>query len=221
MLYVNNPDNYAPMAVKLGFKSEQLRECRSESEQITRAWTTLLKPFAKNGGGGGSTIARGDEDNPRGGSTQTVSMSNFTRYNHRNNLFSIEVPRQWKGQDTSQNGITNLVWVDPTGNAFVHVNIGASSGSNFQRYGSSFVERVFGSLNGFSIGEPVSTGNNSYRITWSYIDTSGSTRTRLVGNSFFSREGSNISAFTSVVPENQFDDLRSGLDRILNSFVVR
>jgi hypothetical protein len=47
MLYIKNPDQYAGLVSKLGFKPDRLRSCRSESMQITQAWNTLLKPHFK------------------------------------------------------------------------------------------------------------------------------------------------------------------------------
>jgi hypothetical protein len=47
MLYVKDPDQYAGLVSKYGFTPSRLRICRSELNQITKSWNTLLKPYAK------------------------------------------------------------------------------------------------------------------------------------------------------------------------------
>jgi hypothetical protein len=153
--------------------------------------------------------------------TKTVGFSNLKTYKHRNNIFSIKVPKNWTKTDTSTSKVINLVWVDPTENAFVHVNIVSDMSGDTGEYGSNFVTGVFGSLNGFSLDELVSTGNGSHRVAWSYYDDSTNGKVKLIGNSFVKKYGGRTAIFTSVVPDDQFDDLRLGLDGILNSLTVR
>jgi hypothetical protein len=117
-----------------------------------------------------------------------------------------------------------VIWTDPTGNAFIHVNINPDRGNNaditndqMSSQLASFIKRVFGDLNEFSMEKSVIQRDNSIRITWSYADETNG-RVILVGNSFIGQDDSKTGIFTIVVPNDQFNSLQKSLNQIINSF---
>jgi Putative metallopeptidase len=46
-LYIQDPDTYASAVTKLGYSSNRLRECRSDSQRISRSFGVMLKPYLK------------------------------------------------------------------------------------------------------------------------------------------------------------------------------
>jgi hypothetical protein len=67
---------------------------------------------------------------------------------------------------------------------------------------------------------PVTQPDGSVRIVWSFVETVGSRKARILGNSFIEPKGDKVSVLNIGVLEPQFDKLQDPLSKVVNSYKV-
>ncbi|NJK36128.1 MAG: protein kinase [Oscillatoriales cyanobacterium SM2_2_1] len=153
-----------------------------------------------------------------------VEIAAYDQFQHSSGLFRLDVPMGWKLNDTTKPGEVIHIWLDPTSNALVGVDIfEAAEGTTDEKMVAnleSFLRKTFGSNEGFYIESPVRQKDGSFLIVWGYTVRVEQARGRLLGNSFVERKGSKIAVLTTGVLSDQFPRLRQEYNRIINSFKV-
>jgi serine/threonine protein kinase len=147
-----------------------------------------------------------------------VQIKALELYIHPSGIYSMQIPKDWKLTDSSQEGIVNQIWLDSSENALVGVQIFADPGNIPQEILSNFVQGVFGSFPDFSAGTPVNHGDGSTSITWEYTTTSEGITGRVRGDTYITKYPNRIVLRTVGVLADQFDSLEPAFTEILQSF---
>lgn len=167
----------------------------------------------------------GDTGSSTNGELAAVEIGDLETYAHPSGVFSIDVPANWTLQDNSKPDELILVWTDPTRNGGVIVDIfeddSPYSAEQLTDLLNSFLENSFGSQDDFSADEPVTQSDDSILIAWSYTaQADNDVQAELLGNSFVEQRGNKVSILTTLVPRDQFEDLREETDGIINTYRI-
>lgn len=167
---------------------------------------------------------------PTAASTQSgqlalVDIGPLETYRHASGVFRIDVPNNWTLQDNSSSDELLLIWTDPTGNGAILVNIFEDSrsftDSQLVDLLNTFLEDRFGNQPDFLYEDPRPQNDGSQLVVWSYTATAGNNiQATLLGNSFVEQRGNKISILTTLVPDEQFETLRSQTDEIINTYSI-
>jgi hypothetical protein len=161
--------------------------------------------------------------------TQSIAVTGFRTYRHKNNLFSVSMPSGWKKTDTSKPDEVIVTWEDQTGNAVVSIDIFDNTpDSDIQNNPDSlgkFLTKTVNdiykkSLKNVVVGEPVDLENGVVRLSWTYESEIGNQNIPMSGTSFIRLDRNRISIFTDIIPTEQFERLKPALDKIVQSFKV-
>lgn len=153
-----------------------------------------------------------------------VKAENPQPFTYKNGLFEIEVPTGWTLTDNSKSGEVIALWFDPTRNALISVNI-FNAGDNLAadkapEFLQTFLRNSFGSKPGFYIENPIVQSDGSTLIVWGYLETIQGATDRIQGNSYIQKVGDKASLLTIGVLDQQFEDLREPMTRVINSYKV-
>jgi hypothetical protein len=160
------------------------------------------------------------------GALQEVQIGELQNYSHPSGVFSIDLPANWQLSDSSSADQIIQIWTDPTGNAFVSVNIFESesqAGSEeLATFLDDYLRETFGDQERFLIEAPVTLDDGSVLIVWGYEAATpvGNVRANLTGNSFIEQRGTKISILTLLLPQAQFDALIDQTNAIINSYRI-
>ncbi len=154
-----------------------------------------------------------------------VDIGPLKTYRHASGVFRIDVPNNWTLQDNSSPDELLLIWTDPTGNGAILVNIFEDSrsftDSQLVNLLNTFLEDRFGNQPDFFYEDPRPQNDGSQLVVWSYIATvDNNIKATMLGNSFVEQRGNKISILTTLVPDEQFDTLRSQTDNIINTYAI-
>lgn len=154
-----------------------------------------------------------------------VDIGPLKTYRHASGVFRIDVPNNWTLQDNSSPDELLLIWTDPTGNGAILVNIFENSrsftDSQLVDLLNTFLEDRFGNQPDFLYEDPRPQNDGSQLVVWSYTATvDNNIKATMLGNSFVEQRGNKISILTTLVPEEQFDTLRSQTDNIINTYAI-
>jgi hypothetical protein len=161
--------------------------------------------------------------------TQIVKVGDFKTYTHKNNLFSVSMPVSWSKTDTSKPDEAIVTWEDKTGNAVVSIDIfDNTTDSGIQNNPESlgkFMTKTINdiykkSLKNVTLNKPDDLGNGIVRLSWAYESESNGQSVPMSGTSFIRLDRNRISIFTDIIPTEQFEQLRSALDTMVQSFTV-
>jgi serine/threonine protein kinase len=152
-----------------------------------------------------------------------VKAENPQAYTYKNGLFEIDIPTGWALTDNSKAGEVIALWFDPTRNALISVNI--FNGNNLEasqapQFLQTFLRNAFGSKPGFYMENPIVQSDGSTLIVWGYLETIQGATDRIQGNSYIQKIGDKASLLTIGVLDNQFDELREPMTRVINSYKV-
>ncbi|OAN46283.1 hypothetical protein A6A03_12960 [Chloroflexus islandicus] len=159
------------------------------------------------------------------GQLALVDIGPLATYRHASGVFRIDVPNNWTLQDNSSPDELLLIWTDPTGNGAILVNIFEDSrsftDSQLVDLLNTFLEDRFGNQPDFLYEDPRPQNDGSQLVVWSYTATAGNNiKATMLGNSFVEQRGNKISILTTLVPDEQFDTLRSQTDKIINTYAI-
>jgi hypothetical protein len=161
--------------------------------------------------------------------TQIVKVGDFKTYTHKSNLFSVSMPSSWNKTDTSKSDEAIVTWEDKTGNAVVSIDIfDNTTDSGIQnnpeslgRFMTKTINDIYKkSLKNVTVNQPDDLGNGVVRISWAYESESNGQSVPMSGTSFIRLDRNRISIFTDIIPTEQFEQLRSALDTMVQSFTV-
>src|SRR5262249_23731630 len=135
-------------------------------DQLHEALDNMLGSYTVDSsvalGGGAST--------PTG--TREVEVGDLETYTYDTGLFSIDIPNNWKLDDKSKPGRAILLWLDPTGNALVGVDLSKQTkkqtSDQLTTSLQTYLKNTFGSYDNFNIEEPTPQDDGSVLIVWSY-----------------------------------------------------
>jgi len=154
-----------------------------------------------------------------------VEIGDLETYTYATGLFSIDVPKTWSLQDNSKAGEAILLWMDPSENGLLVVDILESqeekSTDEMVAFLQDFLNKSFKSEYDFSMNDPKEQSDGSQLIVWSYTaSAAGGAKVKLLGNSFIEQRGDKLSILTTAVPDEQFDALNADTDTIINSYTI-
>lgn len=151
--------------------------------------------------------------------TLPVVIGTLRTYFHRN-VFSIKVPSGWNRKDNSHDREAILVWIDPTVNGFVLVDVFDSpqrlSTTDQIALLENFLRSTLGKFPEFT-QEGRSYGEGAL-VTWSYMNDDPSVK--IVGRSYMKQTRRRVSIVTYGIPEEQFSALEPSLQTIVRSLRV-
>ncbi len=157
------------------------------------------------------------------GRTQIIDIGNTQEYIHRNNLFSIDIPSQWKIKENKKDNEVVVVWTDKTENTFVIVDIANLQPKLNQQQLTEGLQNglriSFAKQPGFKMEVPT-TNNGRVQIPWSYNVSVTGFSGRMFGYSFIEQEGDKVTIVSYALPEDQFDSLNNKLIEIVDSYEV-
>jgi len=168
-------------------------------------------------GDSGSTTA--------GGELAPVEINDLETYQHPSGVFQIDIPTNWTLQDNSKPDELILVWTDPSRNGGVIVDIFEDDSTytpeQLTDLLTRFLENSFGSQPDFQTNDPTTQADDSILISWSYTaKADNDIDAPLQGNSFIEQRGNKVSILTTLLPSDQFDDLREDTDAIINTYRI-
>src|SRR5919199_199357 len=153
-----------------------------------------------------------------------VKIGNLETYNYKTGLFQIDAPKDWQPSDKSKPGEAIVLWYDPSKNSFLNVDIFKSpnqaSSDQLTPLLQNFLKSSLGTKSDFAMEAPVTQPDGSVRIVWSFVETVGSRKARILGNSFIEPKGDKVSVLNIGVLEPQFDKLQDSLTKVVNSYKV-
>jgi predicted small lipoprotein YifL len=154
-----------------------------------------------------------------------VEFGTLRTYSHPSGVFEIDIPENWSLQDNSKPDEIIIVWTDPTQNGGVIVDIFEDetvySEEELTDILRAFLDNSFGSQPDFDVDDPVTQNDGSILLVWSYLATADNdTEVQLLGNSFIEQRGNKVSILTTLIPDEQFDDLVEYTDEIINTYVI-
>lgn len=161
--------------------------------------------------------------------TQTIKVGNFKTYTHKQNIFSVSMPTSWRRKDTSKSDEVIVTWEDRTGNAVVSVDIFdntpdseiSNTPESLGRFMTKTINEIYQkNLKNVTINEPDDLKNGVVRVSWSYESASDGQTVPMSGTSFIRLDRNRISIFTDIIPTEQFEPLRTALDKMVQSFTV-
>lgn len=153
-----------------------------------------------------------------------VKADNLQLYSHKSGLFELNIPEGWTPTDNSKTGEAIVLWFDPTKNALITVDI-FNAPENFDNNKmiellKNFLKNTFGTKPGFFMEDPITQSDGSVQIVWGYLETIDGATDRIQGNSFIETVGNKVSLLTIGVLNQQFDNLREPMTRVINSYKV-
>jgi hypothetical protein len=154
-----------------------------------------------------------------------VEFDQLRTYEHPSGVFTIDIPENWSLQDNSKPDEIILIWTDPTQNGGVIVDIFEDetvySEEELTDILRAFLDNSFGSQPEFSVDEPVTQNDGSILLVWTYLATANNdTEVKLLGNSFIEQRGNKVSILSTLIPDEQFDDIVDNTDEIINTYVI-
>jgi len=172
-----------------------------------------------------SVSLNGDTSGGAAGDVLQVELGDLETYSYETGLFSIDVPKSWKLQDNSKSGEAILLWTDPTENGLLVVDIlekkEKQTSDELVTFLRQFLNNSFKSEADFRMDDPKEQSDGSQLIVWSYTATaSGGAKVKLLGNSFIEQRGDKLSLLTTAVPDAQFDTLKEGTNKLINSYSI-
>ena len=161
--------------------------------------------------------------------TQAIKVGNFKTYTHKQNIFSVSMPTSWRRKDTSKPDEVIVTWEDKTGNAVVSVDIFdntpdseiTNTPESLGRFMTKTINEVYKkNLKNVTVSEPDDLKNGVVRVSWAYESESNGQIVPMSGTSFIRLDRNRISIFTDIIPTEQFEPLRTALDKMVQSFTV-
>jgi len=153
-----------------------------------------------------------------------VVIDRLETFNHPQRLFSIDVPVGWSLQENANENTLVYIWTDAAENGLIILSITESQEALTQddlvERATSFVN-IFKDEKDFSMDPPEKLRSGGVQIIWSYTaQASGGVDAPLLANTFVYRDVDKVSLLTFGIPREQFDELKSPLDAILQSYVI-
>jgi PsbP len=161
--------------------------------------------------------------------TKAIEVGNFKTYTHKQNIFSVSMPTSWRRKDTSKPDEVIVTWEDRTGNAVVSVDIFdntpdseiTNTPESLGRFMTKTINEVYKkNLKNVTVSEPDDLKNGVVRVSWAYESESNGQTVPMSGTSFIRLDRNRISIFTDIIPTEQFEPLRTALDKMVQSFTV-
>ncbi|WP_310482306.1 hypothetical protein [Chamaesiphon sp. VAR_48_metabat_403] len=161
--------------------------------------------------------------------TQPIKADNFKTYTHKQSIFSVSMPAGWRRKDTSKTDEVIVTWQDRTGNAVVSVDIFdntpdseiTNTPESLGRFMTKTINEVYKkNLKNVTINEPDDLKNGVVRVSWGYESESNGRVVPMSGTSFIRLDRNRVSIFTDIIPTEQFEPLRTALDKMVQSFTV-
>lgn len=154
-----------------------------------------------------------------------VDIGPLETYRHASGVFQLDVPNNWTLQDNSSSDELLLIWTDPSGNGAILVNIFEDSrsftDSQLVDLLNAFLEDRFSNQPDFLYEDPRPQSDGSQLVVWSYTATADNNiKATMLGNSFIEQRGNKISILTTLVPDEQFETLRTKTDEIINTYRI-
>jgi hypothetical protein len=175
-------------------------------------------------GGEMDEVDGGEMDEVDGGELAPVVIGSLETYEHPTGIFSIDVPENWNENDLSDEDMTRVFFTDPKENAMVAVIVIPTDGSVVEDDLTDLlikdIDNTFGDEDNFASGEPKTQNDGSIGIVFTYNTMVGSIEAEMLGNGFIQLDGSNVTLLYIIVPSDQFDDLVSNTNQIINSLRV-
>lgn len=154
-----------------------------------------------------------------------VEFGTLRTYEHPSGVFAIDIPENWSLQDNSKPDEIILVWTDPSQNGGVIVDIFEDetvySEEELTDILRAFLDNSFGSQPEFDVDDPVTQNDGSILLVWTYLATANNdAEVKLLGNSFIEQRGNKVSILSTLIPDEQFDDIVGNTDDIINTYVI-
>ncbi|WP_295614422.1 hypothetical protein [Chamaesiphon sp. GL140_3_metabinner_50] len=160
--------------------------------------------------------------------TQAIEVGNFKTYTHQQNIFSVSMPTSWRKTDTSKPDEVLVTWKDRTGIAVVSVDIFdntpdseiTNTPESLGKFMTKTINEYQKNLKNVTVSEPDDLKNGFVRVSWAYESESNGQTVPMSGTSFIKLDRNRISIFTDIIPTEQFEPLRTALDKMIQSFTV-
>ncbi|PZD72937.1 Serine/threonine-protein kinase B [Acaryochloris thomasi RCC1774] len=154
---------------------------------------------------------------------QRVQIRALEPYEHQTQGFSISAPQRWTLKDNSKSEEIIMVWTDPTGNGEMVADLfdvaSEPSQAELTEIVETFLTETFSDKPDFFIEDARPQKDGSVLLIWGYTGTAtGDIKVELLGNSFIENKGQRVALLSYIVPEEQFQDLESTLNKMINTF---
>jgi hypothetical protein len=205
------PNAASPSAAATSAAKEEKKEDKKEDKKDTKA---PEKTEAKDG------------KPTTTGKVAIAKVESLESFKHQSGVFSIDVPKGWKNQDTSKPGQEVTVqWTDPTGNALISVTVinAPKEAVPKEKLGEvlqQVLKDILGSQKDFAMEPPQSQPDGSTQVTFSYTESSQGVTAKVQGNSFIEQKEDKILILTFGSLADQFADLKEPYTKVANSIKV-
>jgi hypothetical protein len=160
-----------------------------------------------------------------GGTSGPAVAGDLIEIAHPSGTFSVLAPENWDVIDQSSADELLLYWIDPSKTAAEIVNIiespTAYSSSRLSAHQLSLLEALFGTEQGFSVGEPEEQRDGSLRVAVEFSDEdAGGNPVDIFGYSYVEQRGDIIAVLTLIVPDDADEDLLAAVNEMIGGYSV-
>jgi hypothetical protein len=157
------------------------------------------------------------------GSGDALTIGDLQSYSYKNDLFTIEIPADWKLTDSSNANAVSVAWGAPGDNAGIVIAIAQTTGTlsadDLSTRGEKFVKDVFGSEDGFEVSKPETQKDGSVLLPFTVSPTINGSAVELYGLTYVEQRGDKFSTLTVLYPKAQEQELwDSHFKQIVNSY---
>jgi hypothetical protein len=155
---------------------------------------------------------------------EKIKIDGLETYKHPSGLFQIDVPKGWIVKEKKNLKEIFVLWIDPTKNALVLVDIFvASKETNNEQLTTlleAFLKSTYASRPKFTTEKPVQLKDGSIQIVWTCDEVVKDVTAKIQSSSFISRNGDKISMITTSGVAAQTSEFKEYFDRVVNSYKV-
>ncbi len=191
--------------------------------EATTAEATTAEATTEATTTGEATATTAEATTPAAATTaQPIVVGDLVTYKDKSGIFQIDVPSNWKLEDSSKPDAPSMAWVDPTGSSAVVIDISTDAKTNTPEdltdLLTKYVAKTFAGAPDLVTNPPKAMSDGSVLIS-SNVTTPNS-NIKLVNNSYIEQRGDKVMIITIAVPVDQFASLSDKLTQIVNSFKI-
>jgi hypothetical protein len=152
-----------------------------------------------------------------------VEVDRLQPFQHSTGVFSIEVPSNWKVDDSSEPGVAIVLWMDPAENGLLGVGVFEQEiqlpDRELAKLLQNFVQDAAKSEQELVINVPQQQPDGSTSITGTFTSiASNGARIRMTFNSLIEQKADKIGMMIMALPESAVERLTPVLNQILQSY---
>ena len=155
---------------------------------------------------------------------EKVKIDGLETYKHPSGLFQMDVPKGWIVKEKKNLQEIFVLWIDPTHNALILVDIfKASTETNNEQLTKlleAYLKSTYASKPKFTAEKPLQLKDGSIQIVWTCDEVVKDVTAKIQSSSFISRNGDKISMITTSGIASQTPEFKEYFDRVVSSYKV-